>query len=430
MIFSVVIYARITKILEKGTLTMSHDEAIMRQQTADSRQQTADSHEHSQKLRVLYVTNMDGTGGGASFSLCALMLDLKKRYNVEPVFFTRYDSEFTDLCRKNGIEVITQNYYAWAGENNLKSRIKLTAKKFLNRLLFVKRRILKRLDGRHFDIIHTNSSVTDMGDFISQHYSIPHVWHIRESGCFVYHYPEEYVRTLHARAAANIMISHANYDFYVNQRKICPPENTRVIYNGVKEPAEYEKRAPNPQHIHFCMTGAAWNSSKNQMMAVKACEKLKSLTSSFTLHLVGSSDNSYGENIKRFVHAHGLDDYVKFWGYHSGVDEILKDMDVGLMLSEREGFGRVTVEYMLHYMPVIGVNSGATPEIVLDGETGFLCTLNDTDTLAELMHRFITNPELIHTMGSKGRQRAVTHFSLERNTDEIYALYQEILSRH
>ena len=78
---------------------------------------------------------------------------------------------------------------------------------------------------------------------------------------------------------------------------------------------------------------------------------------------------------------------------------------------------------------LFGVNTGATPEIVIDGETGFLCGLNDTDRLAELMHKFITHPELIQVMGTKGREHAVKYFSLERNTDEIYALYQEILSR-
>ena len=66
---------------------------------------------------------------------------------------------------------------------------------------------------------------------------------------------------------------------------------------------------------------------------------------------------------------------------------------------------------------------------MINGETGYICRFDDSDMLAELMHRFIMNPELIREMGTKGRERAVKNFSLERNTDEVYELYQEILLR-
>ena len=396
----------------------------------DKFSQTANRYQYPQKLRILYVTNSDGIGGGAAFAVYALMLDLKKRYNVEPTLLAKSESVFTDLCRKNGIEVIVQSYYPWISEEfSWLHKLKLAAKKLLNRVLFVKQKMFRLLHGRHFDIVHTNSSITEYGDIIAQHLSIPHVQHIRESGWWYYSYPENYVRTVYARAAANIVISQSNYDVYVNQRKLCKPDNTRLIYNGIQISAPYSKHTPDPEHIHFCMTGN-FQLGKNQLIAVKACEKLKALTQNFTIHFVGEQHNLYGQEVKRFVSSHGLGEYIKFHGMRWNVGEILKNMDVGLMLSTREAFGRVTVEYMLHYMPVIGVNTGATPEIVIDGETGYLFDLDDTDRLVELMHKFITNPEIIPAMGNKGRERAVKHYSLERNTDEIYALYQEILKVH
>ena len=380
------------------------------------------------KLRVLYVTNYDGIMGGAAFAVCRLMLDMKKRYNVEPVLLTKKESYFSQLCRQNGIELIVQHYYAWSTEKNtFAEKVKGSIKKFLN-MIYFRRKVLSRIKGQHFDIIHTNSSITDMGDTIAHKDSVPHVWHLRESGYYYYYYPDEYVRHKHARAAQNIVISRSNYDVYVNEHKLCSPANTRIIYDGVEISAPYEKRTPSPEHINFCMTGN-FHHVKNQLMAVKACEKLKALTSSFTLHLIGKDTGDYAGNVKEFVRSHGLEDCVKIWGYRSDVGEILRDMDIGLTLSTREGFGFVTVEYMLNYMPVIGVDTGATPEIVIDGETGYICPLNDTDRLAELMHKFITHTELVPAMGIKGRERAVSLFSIERNTDEIYSLYQEILSR-
>ena len=355
------------------------------------------------------------------------MLDLKARCNVEPVFLSKQESDFSELCRKNGIEVIVQKYYEWSSTSNaLIPSIKGKIKDIINKLCF-HRKVLSLLKDRYFDIIHTNSSITNMGDIIAQHLHVPHVWHLRESG-YYYYYSDQYVRSGHQRAAANIVISQSNYDVYVNQRKLCSPDNTRIIYDGLEISSPYEKRKPNPEHINFCMTGN-FHPIKNQLMAARACGKLKALTGKFTLHFIGDERNEYTLQVKDFVRSHGLEDCVKFWGYRQDIGEILRDMDVGLMLSTREGFGRVTVEYMLHYMPVIGADTGATPEIVLDGETGCIVPLNDDNRLAQVMLDFIEHQENIPIMGAKGRERAVQNYSLERNTDEIYSLYQEILSR-
>ena len=293
--------------------------------------QTPDTHHYNytQKLRILFVTNIDGVGGGAAFSVSALMLDLKKRYNADITFLTKRESFFTNLCRKNGIEVIIANYYPWAiPGNSWLHKLKLAAIKFLNHLLCAKHNIFSILKGRHFDIVHTNSSITEYGDLIAQHLSIPHVQHIRESGCWYYYYPDDYVRTVYSRSAANIVISQSNYDLYVTQRKLCRPDNTRIIHNGVEIPPPYRKRTPDPEHIHFCMTGF-FHAGKNQLMAVKACDKLKALTQNFTVHFLGDERNNYGQKVQHFVSSHGLDKYIEFHGMCWNVAEILKDMDVG-----------------------------------------------------------------------------------------------------
>ncbi len=98
-----------------------------------------------------------------------------------------------------------------------------------------------------------------------------------------------------------------------------------------------------------------------------------------------------------------------------------------MILSTRESFGRITMEYMLNYMPVLGVDTGATPELVSDGETGYICRFNNHESLAALMLKLINNPSLLPDLGHSGRERAITHFPLEKHTDQIYKLYQEIL---
>ena len=375
-------------------------------------------------LKVLYVTHYNSLGGGANLSLFGLMLDLRRRYGVIPSVLIPGEGELADRCRENGIEVFCSKFYGWLSEN----RIKGVIKQFLNRI-YLFRKVLSILMKHKFDIVHTNSSVTEMGNIIAQKFHIPHIWHLREYGEYDYdlHYslPFSYVHSRYSLADAVIAISQSIRKNFVDERRLCPPEKTRIIYNGIRIPQPYIKRRSSDR-INFCISGVFFR-GKNQLMAIKACQILKKSTDKFMLHLIGDNNNSYAEDLKRLIASSGLEGNVKFWGFRRDAVEILRDMDVGLMLSKCEAFGRVTVEYMLNYMPVIGVNTGATPEIIIDGETGIICPLDDAAKLAELMLRFITNRELIYSMGQSAREHAVKNFSLERNTDTIYSLYQEFL---
>lgn len=412
---------------KNSTLTQPEENAIIKPQ-ASSLKLNSD-----QKLNVLYVSYWGDFHGGAGRSLYHMMLDMRARHNVEPHVLAYTDGDLTVQCSKDGINaIIAKHYPCVIFGHGFKKRLKSFVKVFLNRT-FIYRKIISFLkqSGLHFDIIHTNTHTSDIGYTISRELSVPHVVHLREHGSkdmdidFVL--PEFIIHRNFSGTAANIAISQSVYNHYVNERRVCPPERTRVIYNGLKVPAEYTKQHDEGR-VNFCMAGG-FVPHKNQIIAVKACDILRKSTDRFTLHFLGGDKGIYAESVKNLVASYGLEEHVKFWGFRSDVNDILRDMDVGLMLSRREGFGRVTVEYMMHYMPVIGVNTGATPEIVTDGDTGFLCSLDDAEKLAELMLRFINQPELLSSMGKSARERAVKNFSLERNTDEIYSLYQEILGR-
>ena len=357
------------------------------------------------------------------------MLDMKERYDVVPSVLVPSEGELADRCRENGIEVFCSKFYWRSYNNSFKVMLKGAAKQVLNRIKYFPE-IFSLLKDKHFDIVHTNSSVIDTGIAIAQHFSVPHVWHIREYGIDDYNLyyvcPKSYVRAQYAKSDRVIAISRSIYDTYINERGLCSAQNTVCVPNGLKVSEAYSKTYLHDGRVNFCITGLIIP-EKNQLLAVNACAKLKAVTDNFTLHIIGRGSDDYIDSLKRTVSSLGLDGHVKFWGFRYDVNDVLKDMDVGLMLSKREAFGRVTVEYMMNYMPVIGMNTGATPEIVTDGKSGFICPLDDADEIADRMYRFIMNPEILSSMGNYAREDAVKRFSLERNTDDIYRLYQEIL---
>ena len=84
----------------------------------------------------------------------------------------------------------------------------------------------------------------------------------------------------------------------------------------------------------------------------------------------------------------------------------------------------VVQQGMVLSKPVIGTRAGGTPEMILDNETGFLVPPSDADALADAMGRLAGDAFLRRRLGTAGRERVETHFSLRLMTDKIEALYQ------
>ena len=71
-----------------------------------------------------------------------------------------------------------------------------------------------------------------------------------------------------------------------------------------------------------------------------------------------------------------------FLGKQDNLEELYSISDLMLLLSEKESFGLVALEAMACGVPVIGTNVGGIPEVITDGETGYICELGDIDSIA------------------------------------------------
>ena len=102
---------------------------------------------------------------------------------------------------------------------------------------------------------------------------------------------------------------------------------------------------------------------------------------------------------------------------------------MGMMCSLSEGFGLVTVEYMMSQLCVIASDSGANPELVRDGACGLLYRYGDIDSLAEKLRYVLTHREEARAMGVRAREYACRYFTAERNAQEIYELYRQLTGK-
>jgi glycosyltransferase involved in cell wall biosynthesis len=86
-----------------------------------------------------------------------------------------------------------------------------------------------------------------------------------------------------------------------------------------------------------------------------------------------------------------------------------------------EPFGVVLLEAMFFGLPCVATNVWAIPEIVLDGETGYIVELDDAATLGSRLVDLLKNPQQAHAMGRAGRLRAETHFTWKTVTAKMAA---------
>jgi len=122
----------------------------------------------------------------------------------------------------------------------------------------------------------------------------------------------------------------------------------------------------------------------------------------------------------------GIADRIKLVGNQEAIENILPCADLVFQPSEHESFGLVHLEAMACEIPVIGTDSGGVREVVVHGETGYLCEVGDTDAMAEHAIEILTDPEVAERFGKAGRVRALERFSEDAIVNEYEELYREL----
>lgn len=379
------------------------------------------------KISILYVAH-DANLYGSNQSLFYLICELREKYHIVPTILVPHEGNFTEKLKEENIEYLVGKYSLWQAV--YKSGFRFVVKSILRRTnnLIAWQHVKKSIRGKKFDLVHSNSSTVKIGAECAEYLGIPHIWHIREFGQedwgMRYMYSSRYVQMKYHDAAALITVSKGIENKYRSEYPQC---RIRTIYNGIPSGKFSVRKNQDIDIVNFCQVGYI-SETKNSMQVLEACKILKEEDRfDFVINFIGDGDGGYYQNFLKYIEENGLQKCVKLWGFQENIEKILPQMDVGIMSSRMEGFGRVTVEYMLSGMPVLGYASGGTLELVNDGETGFL--YQTALELAHYMLYFIRNYDKIEEMGRNGRVRAEAAFTVEKNANMLYEVYQNILGK-
>ncbi|EPZ9215616.1 glycosyltransferase family 4 protein [Clostridium perfringens] len=279
-------------------------------------------------------------------------------------------------------------------------------------------KIAKIVVDEKIELIHTNTSVIDIGNYISKKTGIKHVWHLREFGKEDFNfYPIRY-NYIHEMNASNnvcLAISKAVKDTWTKKGV----NGIEVLYDGVVI-NPYEKVEYKDNKIRLVMVGS-FCEAKGQELLVNALIKMKKEYRKKLLvdFFGGKTSGSYYSSVERLIKENNLEEIITMKGFSNNISEELSKYDIGVLCSRAEAFGRVTAEYMMAGLCLVVPRSGANIELIEDNNCGLIYESQNVDSLASTIQSAIQDQKLVHEYGVKAKQIAEQKYNIDINASSI-----------
>jgi glycosyltransferase involved in cell wall biosynthesis len=218
--------------------------------------------------------------------------------------------------------------------------------------------------------------------------------------------------------------------------RICPASgitDVRVIYNGVDPTPPTRSRAETRAELGLGEEVVAIQVAnllpvKAHDVLLPALARLRDEGTQLTMLLVG--DGPERPRIEQLARDLSLGpDRLRLLGFRSDVPNLLVASDFFVLPSRMEGLPLSALEAMAQRLPVVTTRVGGIPEVVFDGEHGFLVPPEDAPALSLAVGRLAREPELRRSLGEAAYARARDVFSFEHMTHKYDELYDHVLGR-
>jgi N-acetyl-alpha-D-glucosaminyl L-malate synthase BshA len=144
--------------------------------------------------------------------------------------------------------------------------------------------------------------------------------------------------------------------------------------------------------------------------------------------LVMVGDGSERTNAEHRARCLGISEHCSFVGKQPKISDYLSIADVLLLPSEQESFGLAALEALACEVPVIATRVGGLPEVVTDGETGYLSAMGDVDKMGADAARLLMDEEMRREMGRLARESAISRYSTDLVIPQYVNFYERVLN--
>lgn len=379
-------------------------------------------------MRVLYLNHVSSMGG-AEHSLLELLKRVP-RGEVEPVVALPEEGPLASHLRSIGIEIVI------ASLARLKRRPgPFRAFRDVLRILGARRQLARFVESREIDLLHANSvSSHFVAGPVGRSQGRPVVWHARDLR------PIPIARRMLGKTATRIIaISQAVRRSLLDQG--FPEDKIVVLYNGVDTARFHPGRTGGTERERLNVPAGGFVFGmiaqmvpwKRHDLFLEAASQIAARYPHARFWIAGddafADHPDYVASLRGQAESSALADKVLFLGYRENIEEVMAGLDALVLPSDAEPFGRVLIEAMAMGKPVIATRAGGPPEVLEEGQHGFLTSPGDRSELYQAMARMVEEPERAHSMGTAARRHVEDCFSIDRHVAATVSLYRELVER-
>lgn len=381
-------------------------------------------------MRVLHILSSDDQYGSAKSFLELLGKEIQLK-NIEPYVVIPCENRIAEFCKKNEVNFLAVDYEQFQIPKH--DNILVFALKYMLHYLnycIKNKKALKKIKEfalcNKIDVIHTNSSVIDLGAELYNELAIPHVWHLREFGkedFNFYSLKRNTIRYMNCNTSQFLCISEAMKKNWIE--KGLDKNKIIVVCHGVDASKFIEKaNCSSLGKVNGVMCGS-FSKGKGQHILIEALNQLNEVEkNNIHVDFYGKAEGNYYEECAKKIDEYNLRNIVKIKGFASDINEKLMRYNVGFNCSKAEAMGRVTIEYMLSGLCPVVSKSGANIEIVGDNNCGLLYE-NGEKGLTEVLRYLINNQGIIFEYAQKSSKIAEEKYDANKNIEKIIEVFLE-----
>jgi glycosyltransferase involved in cell wall biosynthesis len=255
---------------------------------------------------------------------------------------------------------------------------------------------------RKYDFVITNTLTIYMGFFFSRFKKIKHIWFIREFGIEDQNFSSiNLFGSLRNKLKQSycFFLSNFHLTFFMNKYGL---DYNKLFFLYDDFPTEKINRPVKLRFqkntTNFLFSGGIVE-NKGLLIAISALSKIKLEGYSIKLMIAGNTNTRFYLYLLNYIKENKLD-FIEFLGFVNNLDSIRENVDISLIPSYFEAFGRVAVESLNSSNLVIASNSGSLPEILSNGKYGILFEQKNVFDLYSKVKYVLDNKnyESIHKM--------------------------------
>ena len=235
-------------------------------------------------------------------------------------------------------------------------------------------------------------------------------WKYRQVDCFI----------CASEAIRQLLIS----DGVGESRAITVHEGIDLSRVEAAPPANVHEDLWLPHHAPVVGNVAALVPHKGQRHLIEAAQLVVRQVPDARFVIAGEGE--LRSSLERQIKEHHLEKHVLLAGFRPDVLSLHKAFDMFVMSSVTEGLGTSLLDAMACGKPIVATTAGGIPEVVVDGETGFLVPPRDHEAMATAIVKLLKDDGLRARMGAAGLNRARKKFSAERMVQETLRVYKRV----